>query len=107
MFIYSVTVSLNPEIEQEWLDYMRKTHIKDVLATNCFIDCKLSRIHGEEEFGVTYSIMYLMPSEEKYNEYQEQFAPSLQKDHTDKFEGQFATFRTTLSVIEHFTHDVR
>lgn len=104
MLLYSVTVSLDPQIEQEWLAYMRTTHIHDVLATNCFIECKLSRVHGEEEMGVTYSVMYLLPSQEKFDEYQEKYAPALQKDHIEKFEGKFATFRTTLSVIEHFVH---
>lgn len=105
MFLYNVTVSLDPEIENEWLTYMREEHIKDVLATKCFIECKLSRVHGEEEHGVTYSVMYLLPSKAKYDEYQLQYAPALQKDHTDKFEGRFAAFRTTLTVLDHFTSD--
>lgn len=104
MFLYNVTVSLDPQAEQEWIKWMREIHILDVLATNCFIECKLSRVHGEEEQGVTYSIMYLLPSEEKYKEYQANFAPALQREHAEKFNGRFAAFRTTLTVLDHIVH---
>lgn len=104
MFVYNVTVSLDPQVEQEWIQYMKDKHIKEVLATNCFIECKLSRVHGEEEQGVTYSVMYLLPSEDKYKEYQSKFAGELQKDHQARFNGKFAAFRTTLTVLDHFVH---
>ena len=102
MILYNVTVSIDPEISQEWLQWMRSKHIPDVMATNCFKESRLSRIQGEEEGGVTYSVMYLCPSEELMNEYQNIHAPALQKDHADKYSGRFAAFRTFLHVIEEF-----
>lgn len=104
MFIYNVTISLDPAIENEWIQWMRTKHIKDVLNTNCFLECKLSRVHGEEDNGVTYSVMYVAPSEDKYKEYKEKFAPALQAEHLEKFKNRFAGFRTTLTVIEHIIH---
>jgi hypothetical protein len=72
------------------------------MATNCFLESRISRIHGEEEEGVTYSIMYLCPNQETMDLYQGQYAPNLQKDHSEKYAGRFAAFRTFLSVIEEF-----
>ena len=103
MILYNVTVSIDPQIEQEWLAWMRATHIPEVLQSGCFLESKISRIHGEEEGGVTYSIMYTSPTQEKYDEYQRDHAPRLQKDHTEKYQGKFAAFRTLLTVVEHFT----
>ena len=102
MLLYNVTVSIDPQIEQEWLDYMRTSHINDVLNTGCFIESRISRVHGEEEGGLTYAITYLAPSQELYDKYQAEFAPALQKEHGEKFTGRFAAFRTTLAVIEEF-----
>lgn len=104
MFLYNVTISLDPTVEQEWLKWMREKHIKDVLNTNCFLECKLSRVHGEEEGGVTYSMMYLASSEKQYMEYQQKYAPALQAEHSEKFKNRFAGFRTTLTVLEHIIH---
>lgn len=102
MILYNVTVSLDPNIESEWLNWMRSKHIPDILETGCFRESRLSRIHGEEDGGVTYSVMYLSPSQELMDLYQEKFAPALQKEHSAKYEGKFAAFRTFLTVVEEF-----
>lgn len=102
MLIYNVTVSIDQQIELDWLQWMRSAHIPEVLQTGCFLECRLSRVNGEEEGGCTYSVMYLAPSEAVYKRYQSEFAPKLQDAHTKRYQGKFAAFRTTLQVIEEF-----
>lgn len=102
MILYNVTVSIDPAISEDWLQWMRSNHIPDVMATGCFVESRISRVHGEEEGGETYAITYLASSQEKMDEYRDKHAPLLQKDHTDRYAGRFAAFRTILSVIEEF-----
>lgn len=102
MILYNVTVSIDEGIQEEWLAWMRKKHIPDVLETGCFIEARISRVHGEEDGGLTYAISYIAPTREKYDEYLSNYASELQKEHTEKYSGQFAAFRTLLSVIEEF-----
>ena len=102
MILYNVTVSVDPGIADEWLVWMRTKHIHDVMATSCFIESRISRVHGEEDEGITYAITYLSPNKEKIEEYRENHAPRLQKEHAERFAGRFAAFRTILSVIEEF-----
>src|SRR5690554_7339145 len=56
MVVYNVTISLDQEVSQEWLEWMRKTHVPDVMKTGHFRDCKICRVHGEEEGGITFAI---------------------------------------------------
>ena len=102
MILYNVTVSIDPQIENEWLNWMRSNHIPDVMETGCFNEARLFRVHGEEEGGVTYAIGYVCDSEEIYKSYEQEHAPRLQKEHVAKFQGSFAAFRTKLSIIEEF-----
>lgn len=102
MILYNVTVSIDANIQDEWLGWMRSTHIPQVMETGCFLESRISRVNGEEEGGVTYAITYLAPSEEILTTYQNEHAPALQADHSAKFAGKFAAFRTTLNVIEEF-----
>ena len=102
MIIYNVTVNIDYSVQEEWLAWMKSTHIPDVLATKMFIEAKLSRVLAEEEGGATYSIQYLCENQAKLDEYQEKFAPALQVDHTEKFAGKFVAFRTLLKVEKHF-----
>jgi hypothetical protein len=102
MIIYNITVSVDSLKADEWLNWMRSKHIPDVMATACFTEGKISRIQGEVEGEMTFSIMYLCDSEELMKIYTEQHAPLLQKEHSEKFIGYFAAFRTLLTVIEEF-----
>lgn len=102
MVVYNVTISLDVNVAKEWLSWMKETHIPDVMATGFFRDSKLCRVHGEEEGGVTYAVMYTAISEDALNTYQAEHAPQLQAEHTQKFQGKFASFRTLLSVVQEF-----
>ena len=102
MVLYNVTVSIDQAVEHEWLAYMRGKHIQDVLNTGCFLECRLSRVNGEEDGGCTYSVMYLAKDQQTLDHYQAEFAPALQHDHSLLFQGKFAAFRTTLTLIEAF-----
>lgn len=102
MILYNVTVSIDAKVEENWLEWMRTIHIPDVMNTGCFVEARLSRVHGEEEGGLTYAISYVATTEEMYEHYKAKHAPQLQHDHATKFGGSFAAFRTVLSIIEEF-----
>ena len=103
MILYNVTISIDTNAEEEWLQWMKEIHIPDVMNTGLFLDNKVCRIHAEEEGGKSYSIQYLAKSWKEYNQYQDMFALKLQQEHTLKFSGKFAAFRTILEVVHHQT----
>lgn len=102
MILYNVTVSIDPTVAEDWLNWMRSIHIPDVMSTGCFIESRISRVQGEEEGGLTYAITYLAPNEDAIASYQANHAPRLQVEHKERYEGRFAAFRTFLHVIEEF-----
>lgn len=102
MVVYNVTVSVDENVADDWLSWMRETHVPDVMATGHFKESRICRVHGEEEGGFTYAITYVAFSEEELNTYQEKHAPRLQAEHSERFKGKFAAFRTLLSVIDEF-----
>lgn len=99
MILYNVTVSIDHDVAEEWLQWMKSTHIPDVMATGLFIENKIARILAEEEGGKAYSIQYLLRSMDEYERYQEEHAPRLQAEHSQRYAGKFAAFRTLLHVI--------
>ena len=106
MILYNVTINIDKDVHEDWLNWMRTIHIPAVMQTGCFLESKLSRIQGEEDGGITFSVMYLCPSETKYDEYTAMFAPSLQKEHLERYAGKFAAVRTILTVIDQFESHV-
>ena len=69
MILYNVTISID-ETRTKVAQLDEENYIPDVLKTNCFIDCTISRIKAEEEGGKTYAIMYTCESKEKMDFYQ-------------------------------------
>ncbi|MFT5860175.1 MAG: hypothetical protein ACI865_002283 [Flavobacteriaceae bacterium] len=102
MILYNVTVSIDAGVQEEWLTWMRSTHIPDVMETGCFMEARVSRVHGEEDGGMSYAISYVASSQESYDLYQEKYASKLQSEHTAKYAGKFAAFRTLLTILEEF-----
>ena len=99
MILYNITISIDYDIHQEWLVWMKDVHIPDVLSTGLFTENKVAKIHAEEDGGLSYSIQYLLKSWEDYNLYQSKFAPQLQKKYLDKYANKSAAFRTVLEII--------
>jgi Domain of unknown function (DUF4286) len=99
MIIYSVTIVIQADIESEWIDWMKKVHVPDVLRTGCFADCQICKLLGTEKEEPTFVLQYRCPSLEEYHRYRDNFAPALQKDHTDRFAGKFRASRQVMKEV--------
>ncbi len=98
MYIYNVTVNIDDSAHEDWVNWMQKTHIPDVLNTGMFVSCRFCQVMVDEESGTTYSIQYLVKDLETLQLYQQMYAPALQKEHTERYEGKYVAFRTILEL---------
>ena len=97
--LYNVTVKIDSEIHQEWLDWMCLKHIPDVMATGCFETYKLTRIlEDEDEHGIGFAIQYIAPNREVFQLYQDEFAQNLQNEHSVRYNGRYVAFRTLMLI---------
>lgn len=99
MIIYNVTVTVDKDIEQEWLRWMKAVHIPDVMKTKLFIDNKVCKVLDDNPTGSSYAIQYSSNSLDDIINYQNNFSKALQADHTKRYQGKFAAFRTLLEVV--------
>lgn len=99
MIIYSVTLSIQAGIETDWIDWMNKVHVPDVLRTGCFSECRIYKSLGSEGDELSYVLQYSCRSLEEYHRYRDNFAPALQKKHTSRYSGQFRGSRQVLEEI--------
>ena len=44
MIIYNVTVSIDASIHEDWLEWMKKVHIPEVMQTGYFLENKLCKL---------------------------------------------------------------
>lgn len=101
MIIYNVTVKIENEVHDDWLEWMKTKHIPDVMSTGYFSQSRLCRIMSvRDEDGVTYAIQYDCESTAILHQYQVKAAPALQKEHKERYEGKFVAFRTLMDIVE-------
>lgn len=101
MIIYNVTINVEEDINEDWLKWMKESHIPEVLETGCFTHHYFTRVLSTQadETGFTYSIQYHCKSRKVMDTYNREFAPQLQKDHLDRYENKFVAFRTILEKV--------
>ncbi len=101
MILYNVTIKINARTEADWLEWMRSVHIPDVMNTGLFESYKLCRLlHNDDEGGTSYAIQYFCENMETFQHYQNNQAPTLQAEHTERYKGQYVAFRTLMEVLE-------
>jgi len=101
MILYNVTVNIEKEFELDWVNWMKETHIPDVLATGMFLENRFYKIlHDSEDGSANYSVQYFTDTMEKVIDYQKNHAQKLQEDVSIKFQDKFVVFRTLLETVE-------
>jgi hypothetical protein len=100
MLLYNVTVGVDKDAEEEWLQYMREKHIKDVLNTGLFVESKMYKVLQDGDEGtISYSIQYFARSIEDVQRYLEVFAPVLVEEHRKRFQNRHVAFMTLLDEV--------
>ena len=99
MIIYNVTINVDNDVHAAWLEWMKHTHIPDVMATGLFLDSPICRVLADDEGGITYAVQYTCADMATYERYRDQHAPRLQAETQTHYGGKFAAFRTLLEVL--------
>ena len=102
MYIYNVTINIEDTVHELWLEWMKKEHIPEMLATGKFSKALMTKVLVDEEMGgVTYSVQYTTDSRETLERYYKEDAPLL-RSKSKRFEGTFVAFRTELEIMGEF-----
>lgn len=100
MILYNITIHVNHNIHDAWLQWQLNEHIPEIMATNCFKKHQvLMLLEIDDTEGFTYAIQFYAESKTDYNSYIELYAPLLRKKAADKWGEQFVAFRTLMQVV--------
>ena len=101
MILYNITFNIEPDIQNDWLEWIKDEYLPFVLGTNLFIDVKMYRLLNEtENQGLTYSVQFISDSLEKVNTYLENYAPEILERHNQAFKYKHVSFMTILESID-------
>ena len=100
MIIYNVTVKVDNDAAEAWVQWMQSTHMADLMSTGLFVDCRLCRLLEQDEAeGMTYTAQYFLESMDQYNQYIDNHAVVMRDKAFKLFGNKFAAFRTIMEII--------
>ncbi len=100
MIVYNVTIKVNELIKEEWLTWLKKEHIPEIIATGCFEQAViLSLLEVDDAEGPTFTIQYQAPSKAMYNLYIENFSAKMKQKSFDRWGDNFIAFRSVMQIV--------
>lgn len=100
MILYNVTINVTPDIEEDFISWMKNTHIPEVLETGMFVDHRFYRLlHESEDGSINYSIQFFTETMEKMMEYEQRHAPALRSKTRERYSDKAMSFRSLLETV--------
>ena len=100
MILYNVTVGIDKSVEEEWLEWMKTTNIPEVMSTGFFTDNKIYKVLSQQEGdNPSYSFQYFAKNVSDIDNYLQNHAPKLQKEHMLRYQNKHVAFRTLLETV--------
>ncbi|HQU56302.1 MAG: DUF4286 family protein [Chitinophagaceae bacterium] len=100
MIIYNVTIKVEKQIADKWLQWLKDEHIDDVINTGCFTQAQIHQlIDVDETDEPTYVVQYFCPSKKMYETYLQLYAEVMRKKGIEKWGDKFVAFRTLMQVV--------
>jgi phage terminase small subunit len=100
MVIYNVTVKIEAQIADEWLQWMQAEHLPELMATGLFLKNQICRLLEQNEMDeVTFTVQYFCDDYSIYNRYINEFSPMMREKVNERYKGKFVSFRTVMEII--------
>jgi len=100
MILYNITFNVSPDIEQDFISWMKEIHIPEVLGTGKFHEHKFFRLlHDSEDGSSNLCVQYFAESIEDLMAYEKEHAAGLRSKTQGKFGDKAIAFRTLLESI--------
>ncbi|WP_296702081.1 DUF4286 family protein [Algoriphagus sp.] len=100
MILYNITFTVSIEIEEDFVQWMKETHIPEIFATGLFLEHKFFRLLNSPDDNVTnFSVQFYAENTQKLIEYEGRFAHALRYETQARYGEKALAFRTLLETI--------
>lgn len=102
MIIYNVTCSVDKDILNDWMQWMKSEHIPELMQCGCFVKAHINKVITQADTNTTIAIAYYCNSMSDLHRYQVKFSNIFQEKHRSKYGEHVEAFRTILEEIDEF-----
>jgi hypothetical protein len=100
MILYNITINVSPEIEQDFITWMKETHIPEIMQTGIFYEFKFLRLmHDSDDGSVNYATQYFTDTIDQMMDYERNHAPAIRAKTQARYQDKAIAFRTLLETV--------
>ncbi|GAA0877355.1 DUF4286 family protein [Algoriphagus jejuensis] len=100
MILYNITINVSPDIEEDFISWMKETHIPEMLAIGVFDEHKFFRLlHDSEDGSTNYCVQYFTENIDRMMDYEKNHAPLLRNKTQERYPSKAVMFQTLLETI--------
>jgi Domain of unknown function (DUF4286) len=100
MIINNITYSVDRNLEQDFLEWLKAVHIPEAMKTGKPKSNKIMRLLTEvENAGATYSVQYSFEKMEDFEDFENEFLDDLNYEVYKRYNGHYVFFPSLLEEI--------
>ena len=100
MFIYNITIKVDPVIHQAWLAWMNDQHIPFILSTGKFTGHQLLRLREvDDSDGPTYALQLFADSKADYNAFKALHEGAVSQAQKAAWGAKMLSFSTLMEIV--------
>lgn len=100
MILYNVTLGVDKDIEQEWIQWMKSSYIPFVMQKQIFLDYKFYKVlTHDDDASASYCVQFFTPTIDLFQKYLAEHAHTLIEEHQKRFKDKHVAFQTLLEEI--------
>jgi predicted nucleic-acid-binding protein len=101
MVIYNVTYALADGIHQEWLSWMRETHIREIIETGLYERYQLVKLLDiNEEESATYAVQLYAETKAKHLEFMMEHETAFRLKSSRQWGNEVMSFGTLMQIVQ-------
>lgn len=100
MILYNVTIILDIEIQNKWLNWVQKDQIPRILETGNFVSSRLLKVLDSPNEGATYCVQFIANSIQNVYDFKQKHGQFLEALTPEFFNNKHVIFATAMEFID-------
>lgn len=100
MVIYNITYSVAKNINEQWLNWMKETHIREIIETGLYVKYQMVKLlDTDEDESTTYAIQFYAQTKGKHLEYIREHEVSFKLKSSRQWGNEVLGFGTLMEIV--------
>lgn len=99
MLLFNVTVIIEEASATEWLEWMKATHIPQLMEKDCFVSHRFLKIVDSPNEGLSYCVQFIAEDAAKHQTFLDLYEQEFTAEMYIKYPNKLVTFSTLMEFV--------